>query len=260
MATSSPSPHPSQASKSRSSWRSLSLFGRRRRSQQLEPDDHHGPDVAKEDRASVAMTEPRPRTPPVIPPTDNRLSLPPGATIPIPPGATVATPSDAATSHTPPGFFDPPPAPFVVNSESVVEYSASATSWNSDERSEDGSPDADEAIGRVTGMYDVDQLLKIPQFPRTNAQAVSVMALARSIESQRTARQGVAECGVKNSAILAGLWEEELTAATADVQQAHSGVKVLRSIIRDKGFPAGPETSDPSIQERVDKGKGREIT
>ncbi|KAA1470983.1 hypothetical protein DENSPDRAFT_84916 [Dentipellis sp. KUC8613] len=174
MASSKPGPRPPHSSASRSSWRPSSIFGRKRRSQQLEP---HAPNLDGEDRGSLAMTEPAPRTPP-LPLADNRLSLPPGPTIPIPPGTTMfvspstATPivpsasmplsagaavptlSAAATPGPPTAseLSSPAPASFVVHSGPSVEYAASASTWDSDEESERSSDTAGEARERKTGV------------------------------------------------------------------------------------------------------------
>ncbi|TFY53659.1 hypothetical protein EVG20_g10015 [Dentipellis fragilis] len=168
----------------------------------------------------------------------------------------------------PPAFDIPPPAPYVVPPSVPFavdpEYSDEFSSGSGDEdRSvgdEDSISDVSEVKREVTGISDVDELMKIPQFPRTREQAISVMNIASMIREQRTARIRVTEHGVRQAAILAALWDEEREAAIAAARQADEGIDTLRSTIQRMGIQLGPEIPDPSVQQGVDKGKGREVT
>ncbi|KAA1479428.1 hypothetical protein DENSPDRAFT_886732 [Dentipellis sp. KUC8613] len=85
---------------------------------------------------------------------------------------------------------------------------------------------------RLTGMHDIDELLKIPLFPRSTDEIRNVFRLAELIHDQRSSRMHVAEVGMLHCKILADLWARELEVATSDVNQAEIGMRVLRSIMQ----------------------------
>ncbi|KAA1471024.1 hypothetical protein DENSPDRAFT_880151 [Dentipellis sp. KUC8613] len=156
-------------------------------------------------------------------------------------------------------FSSPPAAPFVpletapaiihtITGISIRSSSPGASSSFSDDSS-DSVHGADVADVGPTGMHDIDELLKIPQFPRSLEDVTDVMKLAMSIRRQRAHRRKIAEFGVQHSGLLSDLWKRELSNASSDVQQSQDGIIALRSLVQRTGLVIKWDVLDADVED-----------